>query len=146
MVEVLKHNGPSECGEDSNHIFFVCPAARFLWACFREVAGGRWCHTNLPDMFREVLEPIHAAGRPALWVAIGALLWTLWNIHNKLVVDHVIPLRATDAMYKLCGFLQLWQPLSRHHDRDSIDRIPSALRTTPRSLAPLVPPPPTETD
>jgi hypothetical protein len=47
-VEVLKRSGPGDgtcplCGteEDSNHIFFTCVSAQFLWSCFREVVGGR---------------------------------------------------------------------------------------------------------
>ena len=46
-VEVLKRNGPGDgrcplCGpeEDSNHIFFTCVSAQFLWSCFREIVGG----------------------------------------------------------------------------------------------------------
>lgn len=46
-VEVLKRNGPGDdlcplCDtmEDSNHTFFSCVAAQFLWSCFREVMGG----------------------------------------------------------------------------------------------------------
>ncbi|KAE8817870.1 ABC transporter G family member 37 [Hordeum vulgare] len=60
-VEVLKRNGPGYgicllCAmeEDSNHIFFSCVFAQFLWSCFREVVGGTWCHRNLPDLLTEL--------------------------------------------------------------------------------------------
>ena len=43
-VEVRKRNGPGSglcplCAvpEDSNHIFFACTSAQFLWSCFREL-------------------------------------------------------------------------------------------------------------
>ena len=59
-VEVRKRNGPGSgicplCGvpEDSNHIFFSCVSALFIWSCFREVVGGDWCHNNFPDLFVE---------------------------------------------------------------------------------------------
>ena len=107
--------------------------------------GGDWVHDNLPDLFQAVLSR-EARTRPSLWVVLGTMTWTLWTARNKLVIEHVIPSRATDSIYKLCGFLQLWRPLSKRRDRDSIDRIISALRTTAGALAPPLPPPPPEPD
>ena len=100
-------------------------------------------------MFTEVLGSHIATVRPTLWVTIGALLWTLWNIRNKFVIEHVIPLRATDAIFKLRGFLQLWQPLTRRNDRHSIDTAVAALRSVAArmSSAPTpLPRPPREPD
>ncbi|XP_073360938.1 uncharacterized protein [Aegilops tauschii subsp. strangulata] len=60
-VEVLKRNGPGDgwcplCRpeEDTNHIFFTCVSAQFLWSCFRELVGGSWDHNNLPALFAEL--------------------------------------------------------------------------------------------
>ena len=132
--------------EDSNHIFFVCPSVRFLWSCVPEMVGGSWCHANLSNMFAEVLT-FTSIEQPSLWVLVGSLLWTLWNVRNKLVIEHIIPLHVTDAIYKLCAYLQLWRPLSKRQDRLSIDRMITALRSFASILAlpltlPLPPPPP----
>ena len=104
---------------------------------------GDWNHDNLPDLFQAVLSQ-EARTRPSLWVVVGTIAWTLWTGRNKLVIEHVISTRATDSIYKLCGFLQLWRPLSKRCDRDFIDMIISALRTTAGALAPPLPPPPPE--
>ena len=60
-VEVRKRNGPGDgmcplCAtvEDSNHIFFNCSTAQFLWSCFRETVGGQWCNSNFPDLLAEI--------------------------------------------------------------------------------------------
>ena len=73
-TEVQKRNGPDDglyplCGipEDSNHIFLWCPAVRFLWSGFRDVVGGTWCHDNLPDLFREILDSPVLVGPPFGW-------------------------------------------------------------------------------
>jgi hypothetical protein len=151
-TEVIKRNGPSDglcplCGvpKDPNHIVFRCPAVIFLWSCFRDVVGVMWCHDNLPDMFREILS-FPCMVRPSLWLAMGTLVWTLWNVRNKLMIEHVIPCHVTDVVYKMCGFLQLWRPLSKRHDRDNIDMIIAGLRSTANSVAPPTPPPPPEPD
>ncbi|XP_020158142.1 uncharacterized protein [Aegilops tauschii subsp. strangulata] len=109
-VEVRKRNGPGRlcplCGtdEDSNHIFFSCVYAQFLWSCFREAVGGRWCNTNFPDLFAE-LQASPQSARHIRWLEIGILAWTLWTISNKLVIQRVPLRRATDAIFKLCGYL-----------------------------------------
>ncbi|KAM3408809.1 hypothetical protein ACQJBY_001707 [Aegilops geniculata] len=151
-VEVRKRNGPGDgmcplCAtvEDSNHIFFNCSTAQFLWSCFRETVGEQWCNTNFPDLLAE----IHASSaryRHISWLCIGILAWTLWNIHNKLVIQKV-PLRhATDAIFKMCGYLQLWRPLSRPQDRNVIDTLLTDLRSMAFRMAPPLPPPPPEPD
>lgn len=128
-TEVLDGLCPlSRVPEDYNHIFFICPSARFMWSCLREAVGGSWFHNNLPEMFTEVLRSHNAAARPALWVIIRALLWMLWTTCNKLVIEHVIPVRATDAVFKLCGFIQLWRLLSRRSVWPSIDSAAAVLR------------------
>ena len=113
-VEVLKRNGPGDgmcpiCGtiEDANHIFFSCHSAQFLWACFRETVGGQWCNTNFPDLLAE-LNASPTRYRHIRWLCVGVLAWTLWNIRNKLVIQKVPLRRATDAIFELCGYLQLW--------------------------------------
>lgn len=116
-VEVLKRNGPGDgfcplCDteEDSNHIFFFsCDTAQFFWSCFREVLGGGWCYSNFPDIYEEFQASAHSS-RHIRWLAIGVLAWTLWTIHNKLVIE-CAPLRwLSDTIYKLRGFLQPWNP------------------------------------
>lgn len=119
----------------------VCPAARFLWSCFRKIVGGSWTHNNFPNMFlkaRSLLTP----ARPTLCVAAGMLLWTLWNVQNKLVIEHIIPSHATDAIFKMSGFLQLWRPLSKRRDHDAIDSTIVGLRSTAARLSPPCAPPP----
>lgn len=150
-VEVLKRQGPGDgicplCGtvETSNHIF-SCVSAQFLWGCLREVIGGNWCHTNFPDLLSEV-QSSPLTGRHIRWLLIGVLAWTLWTVRNKLVIQRVPLRRATDAVFKMCGFLQLWRPLSRHQDRDAITSIIADLRSMALRLAPPLPSPPPEPD
>ena len=151
-VEVHKRNGPGtglcplcDVPEDSNHIFFTCISAQFLWSCFREVVGGNWCHTNFPDLFDELqLSPL--LSRHTRWLEIGALAWTLWTIRNKLVIQRIPLRRATYALFKLSGFLHLWRPLSRPSDRDAITAFIADLRSMAVRLSPLAPPPPPEPD
>lgn len=107
--------------------------------------GAIWCHDNLLDLFREALDSTSVM-RPALWVSISALAWMLWTVCNKLVIEHVILIRTTNAIYNMCGFLQIWRPLSKRRHQDDISTIIAALRSIASSLTPPLPPPPLEPD
>jgi len=137
------------CGvpEDSNHIFFSCVSAQFIWSCFREVVGGNCCHTNFLDLFAELQNsPPPQHPRHIRWLEIGVLAWTLWMIRNRLVIQRIPLRRATDALFKLSGYLQLWRPLSRPTDRDAISVFIADLRSMVVRLSPPLPPPLPELD
>ena len=103
--------------------------------------GGDWCHTNFPDLFAE-LQNSPSPSRHIRWLEIGTLAWTLWTIRNRFVIQRIPLRRATDALFKLSGYLQLWRPLSRPQDRDAI----SAFIADLRSMAVRLSPPPPEPD
>ena len=58
---------------------------------------------------------------------MGALAVKLWTIHNKLVIEHSPLRRSSDALYKLCGFLQPWMPLGRGPEHDDIETLTAGL-------------------
>ena len=104
---------------------------------------GFGANTNFPDLLAEI-QAIPISGRHIRWLLIGVLAWTIWTVRNKLVIQRVPLRRATDVVFKLCGYLQLWRPLSRQQDRDAITTIISDLRAMALRLAPPLPPPPPE--
>ena len=112
-----------------------------MWSCFREAVGGDWCHSNFPDLFAE-LQASPLSSRHIRWLKIAVLAWTLWTIRNKLVIQRIPLRRATDALFKLSGYLQLWRALSRPENRDGISAfiIDLCLMAICLSLPP--PPPP----
>ena len=63
------------------------------------------------------------------WLCVGVLAWTLWTVRNKLVIQKVPLRRATDSIFKMCGYLQLWRPLSRlRTGTPSTDSSPTSVR------------------
>ena len=81
--------------------------------------------------------PIHHTPGPAL---------TLWTVRNRLVIQCAPLRRATDAIFKMGGYLQLWRLLSHPQDRDAIDIFIADLRPLPFRLAHPLPPPPPDLD
>lgn len=46
--------GEGRAKDDSNHIFFSCAAAQFLWSFSRKAVGGDGCHNNFLRYFSEI--------------------------------------------------------------------------------------------
>jgi hypothetical protein len=58
----------------------------------------------------------------------AAMSWTLWTTRNKMVIEKVFPQHASDSIFKMLVFLQLWYPLCRQQDRERVDGMLWALQ------------------
>ena len=104
-------------------------------AAFAKLSVEIWRHTNFPDLFAELqMSPV--TSRHIRWLEIGVLAWTLWTVRNKLVIQRTPLQRATGALFKLSGFLQIWRPLSHPLDRDAISAFIADLRSMAVRLSP----------
>ena len=85
------------CGvpETGTHILFSCPAARFLWNFVHEALGPAWQAADLGEFLEA--QAYRTGGRRRLfWLVFAAMAWTLWTIRNKMVIERVFFLRASD--------------------------------------------------
>ena len=128
-VEVAKRLGPGDglcplCGvpETVTHILFSCSAARFVWNFIAEALGPEWQAHDLVG-FIEVQANRAGRRRRLFWLLFAAMTWTLWNIRNKMVIEHVFIRQASDSVFKLLAFLQEWNPLCRQRDRERLDAM-----------------------
>jgi hypothetical protein len=69
--------------------------------------------------------------------------WALWNIRNKISIEHKLPSQPAECFFKTSLFLQLWRPLLRSKLNSKMECLLDVLRTlylqtrisTPRTLA-----------
>ena len=135
---VAKRNGPSdgtcvvcESLEDANHAMFQCALARFAWSAVRQVFQQNWN----PRSGTELLTILHAqssAKARIVWTCVGALLWSLWTVRNKMTMEHKFPANPTDVIFKCHLFLQSWAPLGKQCDAD-------LMRSTMEQIATSIP-------
>ena len=140
-VEVRKRQGPRDgqcpmCGvpETGPHILFSCPTARFLWNFVHEALGPAWQASDLGE-FLEIQANRTGERRRLFWLVFAALMWTLWTVRNKMVIERIFLRRASDSMFKLLAFLQQWHPLSRQRDRGQLDDMLARLVQAARRLS-----------
>ena len=80
---IRKRKGPSTgrcalCGEveDSDHIFFSCTLARFMWSAVRELLSCSWNPSSFADVYR-ILQSHIGQTRRVFSICCVALCWTL---------------------------------------------------------------------
>jgi hypothetical protein len=132
---IRRRRGPSSgrcalCGEmeDTNHIFFTCVLARFMWSAVRELLHCSWNPTCLADVYR-LLQPYRGQTKRVYWISCAALCWTLWNIRNKFTIEGRFPSQPADCIYKMSLYLQVWKQVARRQDREAVELTIDRLRT-----------------
>jgi hypothetical protein len=108
---ICQRQGPTTgrcalCGEheDTNHIFFECHLARFMWSAVRELLGYSWNPTCFPDLYR-CLHIYEGQSRRVLSICCAASCWTLWNVRNKFSIEETFPNQPADILYKMLSYL-----------------------------------------
>ena len=146
-VNIAKRNGlpNGSCAvwgepETANHVFFHCHMARFAWTAVREAAGRDWDPRSGVELCA-LLSSVSGSARRVVWSCVGALLWALWRIRNKLTIEGVFPSHPADVIFKCVIFLQQWAPLARRQDVELLHHALARLRQV-YTLARAPTPPP----
>jgi len=73
---------------------------------------------------RELLEgwlPLGCRDYGVKMVVLAGLLWTLWNVRNKMAIEGVFLRAPTNIIFKFDSFIQRWRRLLRESDRTTLD-------------------------
>jgi hypothetical protein len=110
------------CGqsESVDHIFFVCDLAAFAWSGIREAFGVQWNPRTFQEFFA-IVNSLAPGFKQAIWLLFAAQSWALWNIRNKITIEHKLLSHPADCIFKTSLFLQLWRPLLRSKLADKLD-------------------------
>ena len=55
-------------------------------------------------------------------MTFGGILWTLWNVRNKMAIEGVFLQVPTDIFFKFDFLIQKWRRLLRASDQATLDR------------------------
>jgi hypothetical protein len=148
-AQINRRHGASDdkcvlCGqaETVDHIFFSCHLASFAWSGIREALGVQWNPQSFQDFFG-TLNSLPSSFKSAIWMLFAAQSWALWNIRNKITIEHKLPSQPADCFFKTSIFLQLWRPLLKNKLKTKMEFLLEMLCSlylqmrisSPRSLA-----------
>jgi hypothetical protein len=111
-----------------DHIFFSCHLAAFSWSRIREALGVQWNPQSFQDFF-PIVKSLAPSFKHLILLLFAAQSWALWNIKNKLSIEHKLPSQPAECFFKTSFFLQLWRPLLRNKLVDKLDCLMDLLRT-----------------
>jgi hypothetical protein len=123
------------CGElkDTEHIFFQCPLAKFVWCCIGSWLHVCWSPSSFADL-RVLTNGLSGISKRVFWVGFVAICWSLWTTRNKFTIEHSFPAKPVDCLFKTGIFLQQWRSLARDADHEAFDMMTSKIRPTATSL------------
>jgi hypothetical protein len=134
-AQINRRHGASDgncvlCGqaETVDHIFFTCHLATFAWSGLMEALGVQWN----PQCFQEfflILNSLALSFKSSIWMLFAAQSWALWNIRNKMTIEHKFPSQPADCFFKTSLFLQLWRPLLRNKHNSKMEHLLDILRS-----------------
>jgi hypothetical protein len=115
--QILLRHGPTSglcplCDEveSVDHLLFNCPVAVFVWSLVSQV--GEW--PGNPSSVMDLMSLTRYGlvdNFDIIWVGAAAVMWSLWNIRNKLIFEAKILKSPADAMYHVISYLQTWRIL-----------------------------------
>jgi hypothetical protein len=134
-AQINRRHGASDgkcvlCGqvETVDHIFFNCHLATFAWSGLREALGVQWNPQCFQDFF-SILNSLALSFKSSIWMLFAAQSWALWNIRNKMTIEHKFPAQPADCFFKTSLFLQLWRPLLRNKLNAKMELLLGILRS-----------------
>jgi hypothetical protein len=111
--EQINHrHGPTDsfcvmCGhvESTDHIFFKCGFAIFMWSGIRTILNVTWNPSFFAQFF-QIISSLSHGHEKAVWILFAAQSMALWQIRNKIAMENSFPNQPADCVLKTLVFLQ----------------------------------------
>lgn len=90
--------------ETSQHLFFLCPVARFVWRTIGSVFGTELCPNNILQFYTwwYVFFP---EGEKFYTVGLAAVCWAIWNCRNRATFEFKLPKTPFEVVFATCASL-----------------------------------------
>ena len=103
---------------------------------------------RVPTSMRELLEgwlPSGCRDYVVKMLLLAGLLWTLWNVRNKMAIEGVFLQAPTDIIFKFDYFIPRWMLLLQASDRTTLNGLRAQVKGWVEFLDKVCDHPPTHT-
>jgi hypothetical protein len=104
--------------ETISHLFFSCPAAKFVWSAVGKLVGAN----SRPGSFTQFfwwLPQFIPASRNTQIAGLAAICWAIWKLRNRSCFDHKMIKDPVELISYSTVFMKYWAGL--HGEKDAED-------------------------
>lgn len=111
------------CGlfESTDHLFFNCSVARYIWRIVQIVLNLRTVPKKHEDTFGNWLLGSDKRIRNLLIVGLGSVLWWIWKTRNDGCFNNKRIIDPSDVVFLSCHWLDSWAILQKRKERRMLE-------------------------
>jgi hypothetical protein len=109
--------------EDIDHLLFTCPLASFVWALASEALGWQGFPRSLEDLMCNWISRKFGVGRQLGLACFASIAWAIWNVRNRMCIQHAFPNNSFDVVYLALSFIQKWCILMRRSVKAMVESM-----------------------
>jgi hypothetical protein len=106
------------CGknETTDHLFFQCPLARYMWNVVSCALGVSCTFMNVKNCLLVWLKQFKGDKKKIIIVGVSAVLWSLWKARNMACFQKVWPSDPSVVLFRACYWIDFWSNLQVKED------------------------------
>ena len=108
--------------EDTNHILFSCPMARFVWICIKEALGWERIPNSINEFFSNWLNKCRGVEKTCGLYCFTMVAWGLWKIRNDMAINLKFCRQLSNILYMVSLDMQKWKFLMKEQEREFVDK------------------------
>jgi hypothetical protein len=93
--------------ETIQHLFFDCVLAKFIWRVI-QVTFGLSTPINIKHVSGGWVQRMNEKDKKLLFVAMGAMFWSIWLSHNDIVFNKTPILSYMQVMFRATYWTRIW--------------------------------------
>jgi hypothetical protein len=103
------------------HLFFSCPAAKYVWSCVAKSIGVVTRPRNFSQFFWWFPRHIPAS-RNVQILGVAAICWTIWKLRNRACFEGKLIKSPIELILYATVFMNYWAGLNSVADQENIRR------------------------
>jgi hypothetical protein len=103
------------------HLFFSCPAAKYVWSCVAKSIGAVTRPGNFSQFFWWFPRHIPAS-RNVQILGVAAICWTIWKLRNRACFEGKLIKSPIELILYATVFMNYWAGLNSVADQENIRR------------------------
>jgi hypothetical protein len=111
------------------HLFFTCPAAKFVWSCVARSIGASTRHGSFAQYFWWIPQFLPVS-RNVQIVRVAAICWAIWKMRNRACFEGKLIQTPVELICFAVVFMKYWAGLNVQADSDALRQGADALQQT----------------